>query len=108
MSSIRLAVPALLLLPSLAIADDFERGVEVNKKDYDKAIARSLRPIRLAASFFAAYYNRGYAHAEKKEHDQAIKDFSEAITPRFEVKPDLDIAHGEALTKKEGLRQGHC
>lgn len=81
MSRIPLVYALLLLLPSLALAGDFERGLEaLRKKEYDQAInafntSMQADPTRNAL----AYYNRGLAHYGKKAYDWAIADFTGSI-----------------------------
>jgi Tfp pilus assembly protein PilF len=81
MSRVRLACVLVLLLPSLALAGDFERGLEaLGKKDYDHAIIHfnaymQANPKQNAS----AYYNRGLAHYGKKDYDWALADFTESI-----------------------------
>jgi Tfp pilus assembly protein PilF len=81
MSRIWLTWVLFLLLPSLALAGDFESGLEaLSKKDYDRAILHfnaytQANPKKNAA----AYYNRGVAYYGKKDYDWAIADFTEAI-----------------------------
>jgi tetratricopeptide (TPR) repeat protein len=58
---------ALLLMPSLARAGDFERGLEaLDKKDYDKALALFTAHIRGNPQSAAA-------HAEAGDFHQAVK-----------------------------------
>jgi tetratricopeptide (TPR) repeat protein len=77
---IRPAYILLLLIPSLAFAGDFERGVEaLEKKDHDKAIACFDAHIRRNPKSASAYYNRGVAYAFKKNYAKAVSDFTETI-----------------------------
>jgi tetratricopeptide (TPR) repeat protein len=43
----------------------------------------------LDSNFHSAYHNRGRAHAEKQEYDQAIIDYNEAIR----LKPNFAVAY---------------
>jgi len=74
------ACTLFLLLPSLAFAGDFERGLEaLNKKDFDLAITCFDAHIRANAKDAVAFYKRGNAYVSKNEYDKAIEDYSEAI-----------------------------
>jgi tetratricopeptide (TPR) repeat protein len=70
----------VLVLPSLALADDYDRGLEaLSKKDYDLAIACFKAWIRANPEDAGAYINRGIAYAGKKDYDRAVFDYNEAI-----------------------------
>lgn len=80
MPRILLACSLVLVLPLWAIADDFQRGCEaMSKGDYELAIACFNAYIRDNPNDARAYHSRGAAYNAKKEHDKAIKDYSEAI-----------------------------
>jgi tetratricopeptide (TPR) repeat protein len=80
MTIIRLAGVLVLFLPSLAVADDFERGMTaLSKGDFDKAITCFTAHIRSNPKDAAGFNHRGYAYARKKEYNRAIRDYSEAI-----------------------------
>jgi tetratricopeptide (TPR) repeat protein len=86
MTSSRLACVLVLLLPSLAVAGDFERGQEaLNKGDYDLAITCFAACIRENPKNVAAYVNRGIAYYGTVDFDKAIADYTEAIRldPKF-------------------------
>jgi tetratricopeptide (TPR) repeat protein len=59
--------------------DAFLCGLRDWEKDHDYAIAAFDRAIQLNPEFAEAFYNRGFAHMAKGNHDQAIADYSEAI-----------------------------
>ena len=80
MTKIYSACALIFLLPSLAFAGDFERGVEaLDKKDYDVAIACFTACIRDNPRSAEAFYNRGIANINKNEYHKGIEDYSEAI-----------------------------
>jgi tetratricopeptide (TPR) repeat protein len=46
--------------------------------EYDKAILKYTRAIKLDPKDATPYYNRGLAQSFKGEHDKAIADFTRA------------------------------
>src|SRR5262245_29575455 len=60
MTSSRVACVLVLLLPTLAVAGDFERGKQaINDKDYDLAITCFTACIRANPTDVASFNNRG-------------------------------------------------
>jgi tetratricopeptide (TPR) repeat protein len=51
----------------------------LNKREWDSAIANFTEAIRLNPNFASAYYNRGRAYSMKDDRDRAIADYTEAI-----------------------------
>jgi tetratricopeptide (TPR) repeat protein len=54
-------------------------ATNIQKRDYDKAIADCGQAIRLDPQLAAAYNNRGTAYMQKRDYDKAIVDFDHAI-----------------------------
>ena len=52
-----------------------------DKGDHDRAIADFNAAIRLDSKSAAAYYGRGVAYHRKRDLNNAIADYSEAIHP---------------------------
>jgi tetratricopeptide (TPR) repeat protein len=91
MRRIRISCVVVFLLPSLVLADDFDRGKEaLDKGEYDLAIACFNAYIRENPKEVAAYYNRGLAYAHKNEHDKAIDDFTQVIRLNPNIAPAYD------------------
>jgi tetratricopeptide (TPR) repeat protein len=100
MSRTRLACALVLLLPPVALAGDFERGLEaLEKKDYDKAIACFDAHIKANPRDASGYYMRGVAYGNNRDFDRAIDDFSLAIklNPKD---PDVFNDRGQAYGEK--------
>lgn len=56
-----------------------------SKKKYREAIEKYFEATGIIQNYPAAYYSKGYAHYYLKEYDQAIKDFSLALTQGFKA-----------------------
>jgi tetratricopeptide (TPR) repeat protein len=78
----------ILVLPSLAVADPFEQGIEaLDRKAYDEAITCFDACLRDNPRDVSALGNRGLAWAGKNDLDRAIVDYSRAI----ELNPNIAI-----------------
>ena len=65
--------------------------VYLNKKDPDKAIDDCNQMLRLDPKSADAYYNRGEAHADKKEYDKALGDFDASIREKHASLSGMDL-----------------
>ena len=74
-------VAIALLLPALALAEDFsQQGQQALKKeDYERAIACLSKAIEANPKDAASYRGRGDAYLQKDKFDQALADLNEAI-----------------------------
>jgi len=96
----------ILAVPSLALAGDFERGVEaLNSKNYNLAITCFDACIKENPKDAIAFYNRGLASYNKQEYDKAIQDYSDAIhlDPKY---ASAFSNRGIATCPKDSLRDG--
>jgi tetratricopeptide (TPR) repeat protein len=79
-ANIRVVSCVFLLSPSLAVAGDYEDGVDAfNRLDFNKAIACLTRHIEANLNDAAAYAKRGAAYFEKRDFDNALPDCTKAI-----------------------------
>jgi tetratricopeptide (TPR) repeat protein len=96
----RLGLALLLLLPSVSLAGDLEKGVEALwKKDYEQAIVFFNAHIRQKPDDPDGLFYRGWALLEKKDYDRAIEDFTAVLR----LKPsytDAALKRGNAYTFK--------
>ncbi|WP_407900291.1 tetratricopeptide repeat protein, partial [Scytonema sp. NUACC26] len=53
--------------------------VYYEQRNYDRAIARYNRAIRLNPNYVEAYYKRGNAYSNLKDYDRAIADYNQAL-----------------------------
>lgn len=82
-------VTVSILMMSVALASDFERGAEaLRKMDYDLAITHFDAAIRTDPRHADAHWGRGTAFFYKGQHTKALENCSEAIR--------LDPKHGKA------------
>jgi tetratricopeptide (TPR) repeat protein len=57
-----------------------DRGQELSlQAEYDRAIEAYSEALRLAPAHAVAWYGRGYCHAARGDHGQALSDFAEGI-----------------------------
>ena len=92
-----LLIASFLLTIALAVGAEeksaefnYKRGFEqVEKDQFDQAIAEFNKDIELNPRDALAYSNRGAAFLEKGQHDRAITDLNKAI----ELNPRLAIAY---------------
>jgi tetratricopeptide (TPR) repeat protein len=97
---IRAAYLLLLALATPAVADDRQDCASDHSNRKLEACAALIKSGGMTGlDLAAAYRNRGVAHAAKREHDQAIADFSKAI----ELNPNYVKAYNDravAYTQK--------
>ena len=80
MTAIRLACVLVLLLPPLAVANDFERGVQaLKKKDYDLAIKLLDAIVKIKPDYVEAWNRRATIHYMRKEFGQSMEDIRQVL-----------------------------
>ena len=79
------------LLRHIQADAQYERGLRhLEQGDYEGAIKRFARAIRLDRRYPPYYIARGSAYSRRGEHDRAIEDYDRAI----ELDPTRAVAYG--------------